>query len=212
MRPPGADVDVDRSELVWIFGGGPQGRRESKTAYIFRRELIELGLETDDPHDDARLGMRPRMASIYLATLADVVAQSNQIVPVTDDLRAHSAAGAVDNLASLLSGELGQGHTITHGQHAYLHLAVRAVLQPDRLADVPPATLIAFRQRYAAELAAFRGHVASWWPNWTRLPRSRTWRWPKPTSRRCTTRRPVHSWMNYAKHFGAWASSPPLPW
>lgn len=160
VRPPG-DVDPDRSELVWIFGGSPRGRDEGKTTFALRRQLVQLGLAIDDPHDDTQLGLRPKMASIYLAALADVVAQHNQLVPVTDDLRTHSAAGAVDNLASLLGGDLNPGRTITEGQHAYLHLAVRAVLQPDQLADVPPTTLIAFRQRYAAELTAFREHVAT---------------------------------------------------
>jgi hypothetical protein len=43
---------------------------------------------------------------------------------------------------------------------AYLHVALNAVLEPRRLADVPPATLIAFRERYRDELALLRQHIA----------------------------------------------------
>jgi hypothetical protein len=164
VRPPTVTADPDESDLVWIFGGSRLGGDDGKTAYFFREELVDLGLAVDDRLDGPRLGMRPRMASIYLAALADAVAQHNQLVPVTDDLRAHSAAGAIDNLAAMLGGELDQGRTIDDGQHAYLHLAVSAVIQPDQLADLPPAKLIAFRRRYAAELSAFRQHVADLTP------------------------------------------------
>lgn len=160
VRPPMANAHPDESELVWIFGGTRFGRDDGKTAYFFRQQLVELGLAINDRRDDPRLGMRPRMASIYLAVLADTIAQHNQLVPVTDDLRAHSAAGAIDNLAATLGGELDHGRRIDDGRHAYLHLAVNAVIQPDRLADLPVAKLIAFRQRYSAELSAFRQHVA----------------------------------------------------
>jgi hypothetical protein len=45
-------------------------------------------------------------------------------------------------------------------ESAYLHLAVRAVIEPESLDRLPVAKLIAFRRRYAAELTAFREHVA----------------------------------------------------
>jgi hypothetical protein len=40
-----------------------------------------------------------------------------------------------------------------------MHIAIRAVIEPKRLADVPVAKLIKFRRRYSAELTAFREHV-----------------------------------------------------
>lgn len=169
VRPSETSTRLDEPELVWIYGGtwGDLGRAGvGKVAYFFREELVELGLAINDPdgRDGPWLGMRPRMASIYLAVLADAIAQHNQLVPVTDDLRAHSAAGAIDNLAEMLGGELGPRRTLDTGEHAYLHLAVSAVIQPDRLDSVSAPKLIAFRQRYAAELSAFRQHVTGLGP------------------------------------------------
>jgi hypothetical protein len=45
-----------------------------------------------------------------------------------------------------------------------MHLALDAVIKPTRLADLPVQKLITFRQRYAAELVAFRQHVAALGP------------------------------------------------
>lgn len=169
VRPPETDVRPGEPELVWIYGGTSRdmgGAGAGKVAYFFREELVELGLAINDRdgRDSPWLGMRPKMASIYLAVLADTVARHNQLVPVTDDLRAHTAAGATDNLAEMLGGELGPGRTIDSGEHAYLHLAVSAVIQPDQLDSLPAAKLVAFRQRYAAELSAFRQHVSGLGP------------------------------------------------
>jgi predicted hydrolase (HD superfamily) len=46
--------------------------------------------------------MHPKLAPIYLATLADAIARHNRISPATDDTRLHHAVGALDRLAELL--------------------------------------------------------------------------------------------------------------
>jgi Family of unknown function (DUF6236) len=49
---------------------------------------------------------------------------------------------------------------IADAPNAYLYLALRTVIEPERLRDVPIDKLVKFRERHSAELAAFRQHVA----------------------------------------------------
>jgi hypothetical protein len=44
---------------------------------------------------------------------------------------------------------------------AFVHVALKAAIKPECLADVPIDKLIRFRDGHDAELAAFRQHVAS---------------------------------------------------
>ncbi|WP_409489583.1 DUF6236 family protein [Amycolatopsis sp. cmx-11-12] len=138
--------------LTWVYCGA----RESKIGDALRNQLVgrRLGL----PHGPW-LGMNPVLASVYLATLADAIARHNRISPVTDDSRMHKAAGALDRLAELLF-EDGPVPALPDPESAFAHVALQAVIKPDRLAEVPVASLIRFRERYTAELTAFRGHIA----------------------------------------------------
>jgi hypothetical protein len=63
------------------------------------RELSTRGLAR---RDGDWLGLQPKLASIYLATLADAIARHNLVSPVTDDARMHRAVGALDQLSTLL--------------------------------------------------------------------------------------------------------------
>ncbi|MFE4335955.1 DUF6236 family protein [Streptomyces sp. NPDC056831] len=122
--------------------------------------LGELELAVPDLEGRPWLGMQPKVASVYLTVLADAVARHNQLCPVTGDPRAHAAAGTLDRLAPLLFGDHTPAQRVENPESAYLHLALNAVIKPGRLAHLPISKLIAFRQRYSAELAAFRQHVA----------------------------------------------------
>ncbi|MGW0885706.1 DUF6236 family protein [Streptomyces sp. NPDC002671] len=151
---------VPRDGLIWIYaeteicrGGGKMGDRA-------RGILGNLELAVPDPERGPWLGMRPKVASVYLTVLADAVARHNQLSPVTDDPRVYAAAGTLDRLAQLLFGDHAPAQRVENPQSAYLHLALNAVIKPERLAQLPISKLIAFRQRYSAELAAFRQHVA----------------------------------------------------
>lgn len=84
----------------------------------------------------------------------------NLLSPTTDDPRVHRAPGSMDELAALLLGIEDRTPALANVQDAYIHVALRAVIEPERLSLVPIAKVIQFRQRYTAELAAFRDHVA----------------------------------------------------
>jgi len=138
--------------LTWVYCGA----RGTKIGDALRHQLVgrELGL----PHG-SWLGMHPKLASIYLATLADAIARHNRISPATDDTRMHHAVGALDHLAELLFGHR-PASTLDDPENAFVHVALQAVIKPDRLANVPVDKLIRFRDGHTAELTAFREHVA----------------------------------------------------
>lgn len=138
--------------LTWVYCGA----KETKIGDALRSGLAARGLGL--PYG-SWFGMHPKLASIYLATLADAIARHNHISPATDDTRMHDAVGALDRLAELLVTDRPTA-TLGDPDSAFAHVALNAVITPDRLADVPVGKLIEFRDRHAAELTAFRRHVA----------------------------------------------------
>lgn len=157
LAPPSQQLD-DRSlhpvELTWIYCGAG-----TKMAYQLRQQLVEARLARQVGEADPWVGLHPRLGSVYLAALADTVARHNALSPVTDDPRMHHAVGALDHLAELLGQAVAPAMEDTRA--AYVHLTLRAVLKPENLAAVSVSQLTGFRQRYAAELSAFRSHVDS---------------------------------------------------
>lgn len=103
------------------------------------------------------VGVHPRVGSAYMAALADVMARSNALSPVTDDDRVHNATGSLDHLAELVRG--GPGPPLHDARSAYMHLTLSAALQPRDIASVPVSRLLKFRERHWAELATFREHI-----------------------------------------------------
>jgi hypothetical protein len=89
------------------------------------------------------------------------MARSEMLSPATDDLRMHKAVGALNQLTDLLFDEQSRLPAIEHAESAYMHVALRAVLEPDKLSEVPIAKLIRFREAHRDELAAVHEHVAS---------------------------------------------------
>lgn len=148
----GEDFDDDSS---WLYDG-PAGPKMAKK---LRDMLLAADLAITDTAGRTWVGMSPKLGSIYSATLADVVARHNQLSPVTDNPWIHHAAGALDQLTELLLGDRIRRPALQHADSAYMHIAIRAVIEPKRLTDVPVAKLIKFRRRYSAELTAFREHV-----------------------------------------------------
>jgi hypothetical protein len=135
---------------------GPVG---PKMARKLRDVLLAADLAIADPAGRTWVGMSPELGSIYSATLADVVARHNQLSPVTDNPWIHHAVGALDQLTELLLADGQRRPALQHADSAYMHIAIRAVIEPKRLAEVPVTKLIKFRRRYSAELTAFREHV-----------------------------------------------------
>jgi hypothetical protein len=125
--------------------------------------LISLDLavpaETGAAGEQRWISVRRRLGSAYLASLADVMAQRNMLSPVTDSDRMHRAFGALDRIPEMLFSDDDPVRGLEDANSAYLHVALNAVLEPRRLADVPTTTLIKFRERYRAELIAFRQHI-----------------------------------------------------
>ncbi|MBF6132511.1 hypothetical protein IU501_05800 [Nocardia otitidiscaviarum] len=160
-RPSSRDANGPRATypgLVWIHAGtgGP------KMHLALSRLLEEQGLAiTVEEAAGSYVGMHPRLARIYLTALADVVATRHRLSPATDDPRMHAAVGTVDRLYDLLVDDEATSPVFDDVQHAYIHLAVNATLRPERLKEVPLSTLIAFRERHAGQLRAFRDHVGA---------------------------------------------------
>ncbi|MEV5376340.1 DUF6236 family protein [Streptomyces nondiastaticus] len=135
------------------------GGNDSKMATVLSEKLVGMGLA--EPSGGPWVRMHPKLGSIYLAVLTDVMARSEMLSPATDDLRMHKAVGALDQLTNLLLDDHARGPAVEHAENAYMHVALRTVIEPERLAGVPVAKLIRFREAYGDELAAFHEHVAS---------------------------------------------------
>ncbi|MFB7577277.1 DUF6236 family protein [Streptomyces sp. NPDC056165] len=142
-------------QLLWIYCGGTG----TKISDELRRQLLEAEVAYQRDNLDPWVGLHPKLGSVYLTALADTVARHNALSPVTDDLRMHHAVGALDHLADLLDQPVTRAFQDTRA--AYVHLSLRAVIRPERIAAVPVSRLVSFRQRYAPELAAFRAHIDS---------------------------------------------------
>lgn len=152
QQPPLADPG-----LLWVYCG----LEEPKISDSLRRRFVEAGLAVERDRSEPWVGMQPGVGSVYMAALADVMARRNAMSPVTDDPRMHRAMGAVDNLASLLTGVAPPPPSIEDVQSAYVNLALSAVLRPRGISAVPVGRLLAFRRRHEGELAAFREHIGS---------------------------------------------------
>lgn len=138
--------------VTWVYCGAGG----TKVLNMLRSEFVWRGLGL--PHGPW-LGMHPELASVYMAALTDAIARRNRVSPATDDPRMHKAVGALDRLAGLLSGER-PAVALDDPDSAFMHVALRAAIKPDRLSGVPVGKLISFRDRHSAELAAFRQHIA----------------------------------------------------
>ncbi|MET7356230.1 DUF6236 family protein [Streptomyces mirabilis] len=142
-------------ELLWIYCGGAG----TKISDDLRRYFVEAGVARQVDERDPWIGLHPKLGIVYLTALADAVACHNALSPVTDDLRMHKAVGTLDHLNDLLYHPMTPAFQDTRA--AYVHLSLRAVIRPERIAAVPVSRLVGFRQRYAAELAAFHAHIDS---------------------------------------------------
>ncbi|WP_153806031.1 DUF6236 family protein [Nocardia sp. SYP-A9097] len=144
--------------LVWVYAGGV-GRKMTHSLLL---SLVTAELAVVQDEDGVtHVGLHPFFARIYMTALADTMAAHSLLSPVTDDLDVYSAVGTLDRLYELLLEKGARRPAIGDIDHAYIHLAVEAVIRPGQIVDIPVRTLIDFRERYAGELAAFRKHVGS---------------------------------------------------
>lgn len=157
-QPHSAGLRARYPGLTWVYAGGA-GR---KMTHHLLLSLVDAELAIVREQDGAtHVGLHPAFARIYLTALADAVTENALLSPVTDDLDVHSAVGTLDRLYELLLVKGTTRPAIGDVDHAYIHIAVEAVLRPVNITEVPVRRLIDFRERHAAELAAFRKHVGS---------------------------------------------------
>ncbi|WP_406635878.1 DUF6236 family protein [Amycolatopsis sp. WGS_07] len=131
----------------------------AKMTSDLRDSLVNIGLAV--PMDGPWVGLDPKLASIYLAVLADAMGHREALSPVTDDPRMHHATGALDRLVSMVFDDYVSVPAVENVESAYLQLALETVLEPSYVDRVPIGKLIGFREKHRAELAAFQAHVAS---------------------------------------------------
>ncbi|MGW1679529.1 DUF6236 family protein [Saccharopolyspora sp. NPDC002376] len=136
----------------------------SKVFPRLTESVIESGLAVEVEGRGGRwLGMHPELASVYLCVLTEQVAAQNHLHPVTDQILPHAAASDwnVERLAEALLGErLSSGGTPGDPLGTFVLMAFETVV-PANLASVPVEKIVEVRQRFGAELDAFREYVTS---------------------------------------------------
>jgi hypothetical protein len=150
---PAKQFETSESSLTWIYIGS----RGRKIAEPLVGRLIEAGLAVERPGRNY-LGFHPRLGSIYMAVLAEVIAAKNRLSPTTDQPLMYSAIGATDRLMTLAL-EYDEVDLTPDPTSAYLQFAIRSVILPNRLSEVPVKKLIHFHTKYQPELSAFREHI-----------------------------------------------------
>jgi hypothetical protein len=145
------------SGLTYVYVG-PNGAR---VGHGLRQRLLADDYAVESPDQGPWLGMNSRLASVYMAVLAEIMSRSNGLAPVTDDPRMHHAVGALDRLAETLLRQPMWTPAVEDAYGAYLHVALNAVIAPDDLHHVPIDTILKFREKHAADLDRFRHHVAA---------------------------------------------------
>lgn len=150
--------------------GTPSARSQSRLVVTYLRdytmplaeELAERGLALID---DARriIAVPPNLAWAYSGLLSDKLAESNRLVPITDEDAAYVSMSEWDaglvaerllGRPSPAAGRIGPRHGAAIGM-----LAVEQAVPRD-IAEVPAAKLVAIRRRYGAQFDAFHDLVS----------------------------------------------------
>ncbi|MGW5609537.1 DUF6236 family protein [Streptomyces sp. NPDC003753] len=118
------------------------------------------------------LAMHRRLAGVYLAVLADVVARENRMTPLTDQplMCAVTSGWTVEMIAQiLLADETGTAREErTDYSHVFAVLALQTVLPRD-LADVPVERIIEARRRLLPALMRYRAFLDSLTPDFVEI-------------------------------------------
>ncbi|MGX7669774.1 DUF6236 family protein [Plantactinospora sp. DSM 117369] len=120
----------------------------------------------------ADLAAHRRLARLYLAILADVVARENGMTPITDQplASAGTAGWTVEAMARILLGEETDPapEDPTGYSHAFAVLALETVLPRD-LAEVPVERIIEARRRLLPQLLQYREFLDSLTPDFVAI-------------------------------------------
>lgn len=142
----------------------------ARRSYYWRRADDDRVLHVGD------LAMHRRLAGLYLAVLADVVARENEMTPVSDQplMCAVTSGWTVESMAAVLlgedhegSGDGGQGEVGDYAQ-VFAVLALQTVLPRD-LEAVPVGRIIEARRRLLPELMRYRAYLDSLAPDFVQI-------------------------------------------
>lgn len=154
-----------------------------KMSYRLAQRLAEDGLLVSRSYQWRRasdgkvlyisdLAMHPRLARVYLAILADVVARENGMTPVTDQplVSAATSGWTIEAMAQILLAD--DTETAPDGRTDYSQvfavLALQTVLPRD-LAEVPVERIIEARRRLLPQLMRYREFLDSLTPDFVAI-------------------------------------------
>jgi hypothetical protein len=108
------------------------------------------------------LGMHPKVAWIYMCVLAEQIARQNNLIPITDQQVAHSAACEWNSeriIRTLL--DTPPYTPTTEVSISALGLLALQIVVPKNLAELPIEKVIKVRERYGADFDAFTTELSS---------------------------------------------------
>lgn len=154
--PPGAD-----ERLAYVLGGDEQ--HAGKFAKHLPAALGNLVL-AHRVGEATWYGFHPRLASVYMCALTEVIADTRGLVPVTDNEKVHRNArrSTLDRLEQALTGgpqappEPSREEEV---ESQYFEIALKSVLNPVNLDEFSIDRVIDFRGNHKEELEAFQDHV-----------------------------------------------------
>lgn len=155
------------------LGHGEEKRGQADVAYVamdyFGQELIHdmireglAVLTGTEWRGQQWLALHPRFAAVYMTALAEELAASNDLEPVTDSPVSHVALSGwtMPRLAQALLEDtpLVSSQSANEVPDQLGMLAIESVIPKD-LAHIPMSKIIEIRFHYERELAAFRTHL-----------------------------------------------------
>lgn len=151
--------------------GGPSGNNP-RFGYIFcekmseelRYVMEELNLATTDYRGDHWIGMHPRLAWVYMTSLAEQISAERGLRPLTDQTQDHLALSgfSVERLAHALLGNISlvsSAPTNTEIETTMVSVAFQSVVPKD-LANLTVDKILDFREKYPSERASFQNAVS----------------------------------------------------
>jgi hypothetical protein len=144
---------------------------DTKLAYVFEEkidqrllsDLFACSLVTERAGNARWIGMHPRLANLYMMSLAEAMAPAVGAHPLTDEAFDHVAVSGLtmERLAAALLEQPALAHERDDREieEHMASLALRYVV-PAAPADIPAEKIVAFRSRYAEERGLFQAEVA----------------------------------------------------
>jgi hypothetical protein len=146
-------------------------KSDPKLAYVFHgkfdRELLSdlyaCNLVKERAGDPRWIGMHPRLANLYMMSLAEAMAPAVGAHPLTDEAFDHIALSGVtmERLAAALLEQPALAHGRTDREvEEYMATLALSYVVPTSPTDIPAAEIIKFRERHAEERGLFQAEIA----------------------------------------------------